>query len=324
MSESTFNYSGSEIKPFEGLFSSTEVITGGTVSAIEPGDYVATFAPDKNHCWPDGSITVKEVPWSIEGALSSKDMTAEQFNSAIVSGKGSVLFAVGDLISVPVNGTVGQLSLEDKCYAQILGFNHNQPTEGTGNYVDVQFAVSSEDSMTHIAYCDHIYGPMASTSTAPVGFQMVLWADTKYGYNDSSMCQNICPQFYNIIDSSWKDIIIPAFKYSDNLGKNTNVPTNITGYNYFIWLLSHFEVFGEVGANINQAEATYQTQYNLYDNGITLTRKRYNDISTLNWWLRSKFTNSNNYNIISSSGLSSGQSPSVSQGFSPCMRIGAA
>ena len=58
-------YSGKTQTPTWSGYNAAQLIIGGTTSATNAGNYTATFTPNPNYQWADGSTTTKSVTWKI-------------------------------------------------------------------------------------------------------------------------------------------------------------------------------------------------------------------------------------------------------------------
>lgn len=67
----TITYSGSSKTPSWNNYNTSQLILGGTTSAINAGTYTATFTPKTGYVWSDGTSTAKEVDWTIRKASLS-------------------------------------------------------------------------------------------------------------------------------------------------------------------------------------------------------------------------------------------------------------
>lgn len=65
----TLSYSGTSVSPVWNNYNSSQMTIGGTTSAIDAGAYAATFTPNANYKWNDGSKTTKIVTWKIDRAI---------------------------------------------------------------------------------------------------------------------------------------------------------------------------------------------------------------------------------------------------------------
>lgn len=61
----TLTYNGGSQSPQWDNYNSAELSIGGTLSGVNAGAYTATFTPDSNYCWVDGSVSTKNVDWAI-------------------------------------------------------------------------------------------------------------------------------------------------------------------------------------------------------------------------------------------------------------------
>lgn len=76
--QSSLTFNGLEQTPTWNNFNPDIMSIGGTFeNQINVGTYDATFTPDTNHCWRDGSFNPITMPWSIEKWLFDK-VTASQ------------------------------------------------------------------------------------------------------------------------------------------------------------------------------------------------------------------------------------------------------
>lgn len=62
---SVLQYNGQVQSPTWLYYDPTKVRIGGITSAVNVGNYYATFEPINGYSWPDGSVTVKSIMWTI-------------------------------------------------------------------------------------------------------------------------------------------------------------------------------------------------------------------------------------------------------------------
>lgn len=62
-------YNGSGLSPKWNNYDSQKLTLGGTTDGIDAGTYTATFTPKAGYAWSDGSISAKNVSWTIERAI---------------------------------------------------------------------------------------------------------------------------------------------------------------------------------------------------------------------------------------------------------------
>lgn len=227
------------------------------------------------------------------------------------SGSGQNYWAIGDCKEVTLNGTVGDLSLDNySTYAFIIGFNHNAEVEGE-NRIHFQLAKTALTSGIDICFDNS-------------SFRMNTSATNAGGWADSYMRNNICGTslvnysgtFIGIIPYTLRAVLKSVTKYTYNVGENAETT------DYF-FLLSEYEVFGRIQYS-NSSEASHQQQYEYYSQGNSTIKYsyRYPDFDTP-WGLRSAST-SNSYRFvcvsivgtpISNSNFNANSAISVSPGF---------
>lgn len=155
----TLTYTGSAQSPKWNNYDSNKLTIGGTTSGTNAGSYNATFTPEDNYQWSDGSITAKTVAWTIAkaaGSLSlsassvSLDMSGLTQNVTVTrAGDGVISATSGDtsVATVKVTGTTvaitgvksGSTTITVKVAA---GTNHTAPANKTIS-VKVEMASST-------------------------------------------------------------------------------------------------------------------------------------------------------------------------------------
>lgn len=65
----TLQYTGGVISPTWLYYDPTKLRIGGVTSAVNAGNYYATFEPINGYSWSDGTVTVKNVMWTISKKL---------------------------------------------------------------------------------------------------------------------------------------------------------------------------------------------------------------------------------------------------------------
>lgn len=282
------------------------VVSSGKIVTVTPvgdGDTNITVSMlgGKNYLDPVNrlcGISVSSVPASMKA-------TASEFQSAIRSGAGPSKYSVGDFITISLTGSLqavkGQrdatnttqqspltntsLAVTGSYYPQILGFNHNQPVEGTGNYVDIQFSHNSDGCQ--IVFGDYEVGGKTGFQAFSDEFYKAYYAgeEVNSGFNNTEFVKSVFNDFLAKVETSWKSCVIDATKYSDNGTPFTRDSRSITsdGYTnssfvtsskYKIWILSCIEMFGSPGKLSylnypyeNRAVENVQKQYDLFKNG---------------------------------------------------------
>lgn len=72
----TLTYNGNNQTPSWLNYNSGQMTIGGTTSGTNAGSYTATFTPNSNHKWSDGTTTAKSVTWSIAKATGTLSLSA--------------------------------------------------------------------------------------------------------------------------------------------------------------------------------------------------------------------------------------------------------
>lgn len=251
------------------------------------------------------------------GALPSTtlmDNTPEVIQKVAQFGMGANLWSVGDCVSIPLNGTVGLMSFEDRYttkYAYIIGFNHNSALEGR-NSIHFQFGKALSAPEKDYTFVDENYG---SGSTASEGF--IMNTDTYANWSGSYMRNTICPALFNAMPEAWQNVVADCTKY-------TSYADDIVSTSDKIWLLAEYEVFGEI-TQANDIEKDYQQQYEYYSNGGEKIKYDLNLPSQdCSWWLRSvakSWSGGMCFCYVTNNGECAELPPPASLGFSPCFAV---
>lgn len=61
----SLTYNGKSQSPKWNNYDSAQLSIGGTTSGIDAGTYMATFTPNSNHCWEDGSTSAINADWAV-------------------------------------------------------------------------------------------------------------------------------------------------------------------------------------------------------------------------------------------------------------------
>ena len=146
----TLTYTGSAQSPQWNNYDSSKMTLGGVTSGTNAGSYNATFTPNANYRWSDGSTTAKNVSWTIGKAAGSLSIspTSLTLNTSNPTGKITVTRAGNGTITAEssntgivtvsvsgnevtvnnVNQTSGSATVTIKVSA---GTNHNAPANKT-------------------------------------------------------------------------------------------------------------------------------------------------------------------------------------------------
>lgn len=115
-------YTGEPVTPEWENYDPAQLTMGGTASAVNAGEYEATFTPTESYQWGDGTTGAKSVPWSIgkaEGSVSvspasvtlDKDHPTAELQ-VIRAGDGAISAVSSDpgVAAVSVSGTTVTVS----------------------------------------------------------------------------------------------------------------------------------------------------------------------------------------------------------------------
>lgn len=141
-------YTGSAQSPKWNNYDSGKLTLGGTTSGTNAGSYNATFTPNKNHQWSDGSTSAKTVAWSIGKAAGSLSLNKTSMSLNISTKTGTVAVTrAGDgaisatssntaIATVSVSGTT--VTVTGKATGSVTitinvaaGTNHTAPSSKT-------------------------------------------------------------------------------------------------------------------------------------------------------------------------------------------------
>lgn len=243
--------------------------------------------------------------------------TPEQIRAAAQSGQAANYWSVGDMIGIPLFGTVGSLSLNATYYAFILGFDHNSDVEG-GNSIHFQLGKTSAGA--DIAFCDSLYAKYDATSTNM--FKMNTTRTNSGGWKSSTMRTVRCAELLSAMPTAWQNVITPCTKYSDNTGGGSNNASYVTPTLDNIWLLGEFEIHGKI-THANSAEQNYQKQYDYYKNGNSKIKYKHNATTTAcEWWTRSVYASGvNRFVRVTVAGGTNASYAYYSYGFAPGFKV---
>ena len=255
---------------------------------------------------PPKGKTLDEYTWEEISYISSNGLAGEYG------------FQVGGAKAITLNGTVGDLTLDNyQTYAFIIGINHNTELEGN-NLIHFQVGKTALSSGVDIAFtASQLY---MNTSSTNVG-----------GWKESYMRNSICGAsltsysgtFISAIPDDLRLVLKPVIKYTDNVGgASGNVAANITNTVDYFFLLSDYEIFGTI-SNSNDYEADYQQQYAYYAAQNSKIKYTYrNTNNTCIYWSRSLGRVSDNrFVIVSASGAATTVGASMSYGVPPCFCV---
>ena len=239
----------------------------------------------------------------------------ETIHEVSAAGDAASWWAVGDTKAVVLNGTVGSLSLTSfSIDAFILGFDHNASREGS-NLIHFQFG---KVSGTRVALCDSQYGNTGSS----MAFRMNTSNTNAGGWEASYMRQTILNSGGNPSSPAANSLLaaLPADLRAvlQKVTKYTYNSSSVTATEDYLFLLSEFEVQGQITYSYNQ-EQSYQQQYTYYQSGNSKIAYRHDATGTACWWwLRSPNNmNNNNFCETNTDGSANNNNANNSWGLAP-------
>ena len=275
----------------DGVTVQTKTSTGTAVFTVtETGAY--TVEATKNGQTVSGSVNVVSGTTSYTLTLSFVSSTLNDnewstIKSVSDAGQGANYWSIGDCKEITLNGTVGALTLSNySTYVYIIGFNHNASVEGT-NRIHFQLAKTALSGGTDIALYD-----------ASAGFEMNTNDTNSGGWSASNMRKSVCGTSLSsysgtilaVIPAALRTVLKSVTKYTNNTG-NSSAASAVTATTDYFFLLSEYEVFGELVAS-NTNEKSKQAQYPYYSAGNSKIKYNHGETGTaVNWWLRSPASN---------------------------------
>lgn len=97
----TLTYTGNSQSPSWSNYNGSQLTIGGTTAGTNAGSYAATFTPNSNHMWSDGTIVTKYVGWSI----------GRKSVSAVPAQRGSLTYTGGSQSPTWASYNNGQLTI---------------------------------------------------------------------------------------------------------------------------------------------------------------------------------------------------------------------
>ena len=291
----------------------------GTVvfTVTETGTY--TVEATKDGQTTSGSVNVVSGTTAYTLTLSFVSSTLNDnewstIKSVSDAGQGANYWSIGDCKEITLNGTVGALTLSNySTYVYIIGFNHNASVEGT-NRIHFQLAKTALSGGTDIALYD-----------ASAGFEMNTNDTNSGGWSASNMRKSVCGTSLSsysgtilaVIPAALRTVLKSVTKYTNNTG-NSSAASAVTATTDYFFLLSEYEVFGELVAS-NTNEKSKQAQYSYYSAGNSKIKYNHGETGTaVNWWLRSPASNGiDSFMIVYKYGSATYYPANFSLGFAP-------
>ena len=316
------------------VFTVTGQATGSTTITV-------TVQDSTNYAYTTNTLTVNVAVQFIPTNLNDADWST--ISSLVKAGTFGNYYSVGAYKNVAFNSanvvSGSSVSAVSGTYrAVVIGINHNSSIEGTNR---VHFAIIKNTSDVQIAICDtdlNSISGAASDYGKTDGFIMNppnandegTSGGSQYGCNvggwkSSYGRRKVAQGFYdNILPSSLKSVISRCTKWTDNVGNNTNVESNLSTTEDYVWWLAEFEIFGG-RSYANSYEQNKQSQYDYFKNGSKVCYKNGSTATTVYWWGRSPdFAVNNGINgffSVSTDGSTYRHSSSYRLGVVPCFTI---
>ena len=313
------------------VFTVTGQATGNTSITV-------TVQNSTNYKYTSNTLTVSVAVQFIPTALNDADW--DTISSLIKAGTFGNYYKVGAWKNVTFNSanvvTGSSVSAVSGTYrAVVIGIDHNSSIEGTKR---VHFAIIKNTSDVQIAICDTDLNSISGAYTdygKTDGFIMNppnkndegTSGGNQYGCNlggwkSSYGRRKVAQGFYdNIFPSSLKTKISRCTKWTDNVGNNTNVETNLSATEDYVWFLAEFEIFG-ARTYANSYEQNKQSQYEYFKNGSKVCYKNGSTATAVYWWERSpRYINGYYFCIVNTSGGASNSNSSNRLGVVPCFTL---
>ena len=289
-----------------------------TIKALSTGSATihVTVAAGSNH-------RATTCTFSVTAEILSStlnDNTWEQIRKASDIDAGASLWPVGATKEIEVKGTVGTLSIDEKLWVFIIGFNHNANYEGSHKIhfqgfktaqaggtdvglVDNGYGNGYTDgtkyfSINHWSYnnyggwaaCDARYDVLGSTNVAPSNYGSAK-ASGATGNDPTATCTTspVEGTLMAALPSDLRAVMKPITKYTDNVAGGTNTSANVKATIDYLPLLAEFEVHG-ARTYANSYERNYQAQYAYYANGNSKIKYKHSAVTAAAvWWVRSPY-----------------------------------
>ena len=271
-------------------------------------------------------------------------------------GTASSYWSIGDRKAIYLNGTVGTYTFNNnRFYAYIIGFDHNAELERLGITFQLGYlGLNKEDH--NLAFIDNNYN-ITNTSSTSRNYQININSKQYNGWQLSNMNTNILNNlstnsFIKCLDNDSNKSVIDPYNntnplpsklhnvvdymiakpiYSNNGNTNTtsNIPSNITETYNKLFLLSSYELTGQINTDNDINESYVQKQYDYYKvSSNTSRRNKYkhnNPTSFCTYWTRSKIKSNDTgyYSAFNSAANIFNKTKSItSLGISPAFHLG--
>ena len=322
-----------------------------TIKALSTGSATihVTVAAGSNH-------RATTCTFSVTAEILSStlnDNTWEQIRKASDIDAGASLWPVGATKEIEVKGTVGTLSIDEKLWVFIIGFNHNANYEGSHKIhfqgfktaqaggtdvglVDNGYGNGYTDgtkyfSINHWSYnnyggwaaCDARYDVLGSTNVAPSNYGSAK-ASGATGNDPTATCTTspVEGTLMAALPSDLRAVMKPITKYTDNVAGGTNTSANVKATIDYLPLLAEFEVHG-ARTYANSYERNYQAQYAYYANGNSKIKYKHSAVTAAAvWWVRSPYYYiSSRWCTVNTSGATDNNTTSFSRALAPAFAV---
>lgn len=293
-----------------------------TVTATKGGDESSAF------------VEVSEVTLYTVDLTSFADPVLNNNTWDVISrissqGNAAAYWSVGDAKQITINGTIGTVVYDNyQPWVYILGFNHNASVEGNNlihfgcfrsqQTYSATSGIALDDTYYNTQTSESMVFVMNQTNTNSGGWESSYMRQTVLDADATSASSAGANSFLKGLPSDLQAVIKKCSKYSDNVGGTTNLPSNVTVTQDWVWLLSEFEVQGfRTFANVY--EQNYQKQYEYYVNGNSKIKyKQSSDSTALIWWNRSPYVlNTLSFSAVNVTGDAYANTGSRSFGLAP-------
>lgn len=239
----------------------------------------------------------------------------------------SAIWSVGDTKDCHVQGTIGTLAVDATLWTYIIGFNNNEIFAG-GQKTYFGMFKNAEVGGVDVCLVDSNYGRAYTGGTK--FFNMNHSEDTNVGgwkscdlrydilgsthakgadANATTTASPVENTLMASLEKELRDVMKPIIVYTDNVGGERELATNVSATVDYLPLLSEFEIFG-TRICANSTEQNYQQQFAYYANGNDRKKFKHNKPEeSTKWWSRSP-----NFIIPSNSSTSIHEFSSVADG----------
>ena len=167
-------YNGETQSPSWNGYDTSKMTVGGTTTGTNAGNYNASFTPEDNYQWPDGTTSAKTVAWSIAKAAGSLSLNPQSLslNESNMTGEVTVTRAGDGAITAQSNNTGvaavsvsgNKITVTGKANGTATitvnvgaGTNHNAPSSKTFS-VTVSILSAKTTATSGVSYTNGLSG----------------------------------------------------------------------------------------------------------------------------------------------------------------------